>query len=740
MNLQLITGHYMNDGNIRLYARGEDYKRRVIDVVGFEPYSGVLDQVHVPNDPRIVGVIDVPPGIYGEHLKGIVYSAPNVVPDFRELFPERWEDDVRFVRRAMIDIGLKGGFENPAGKMVHYTDLKPNSFTQPPLKCFWDIECYSTTRIPEPTHPNQPITCVTFWDDVNKHYYTLLLDDIKKKTVLAPDHTIFHCANEEDLLGLSMKYLERLQPDVLAEWGSLDRDYFPPRANFCNLDTSVFRTFCTFNMIPAYKKLYHKGSNRLKDVSFDEGIIDYIPPEVDFADLYDNHRMELVMKNKHDVEWIMKLNKLKDDLIDFFWINKNSAGLEDLQETTFHGVMVDTRLLRKYHGRYMLPSKPTTALDTRILIGGLLKKPPSALLDWVAVLDFSRYYPNIMIGVLKAMDQDWMKPIIELCEELLDERDYYDALLVKETPGTEAYNTVKGQRNSVKYIGEAVIGYFGWKKSRLYYPEIFEGVTVPGQQGMLYAEKVCKGLGHDMVYFDTDGGFVRVTPQKVDGLLEELNNAMAGWCEEHNIHRKLKLKLDRHADKALFTGAKKRYAMHIVREDNKDVDYVIIKGFEFVRRDSSLVTRDVQRNVFEHLLRTGMLGLKEYLSDITKKIRSGNYPLREIALSKGIRKEKFSDYKTKVDYIRGSLWANKHLNAGIIPGDQVYFVYVKRTPGYPSTDVVSFLDEDIIPKNFVIDWDRMIQRTIEGKVDNLIKEGGLSWAQVMGMKDLRSAF
>ncbi len=736
---QLITGHYTNEGNIRLYARGEDGVRRTFDVTGFEPYSGVLEAAHVPDDPRIVSITDVPPGIYGETLKGLVYRTPNDVPEFRDTFPERWEDDIRFVRRSMIDVGLKAGFEEPAGRMVHYTDLRPTDFTLPPVKCFWDIECYSKTRFPEPSHPDQPITSVTFWDEIDRHYRTLLLDDRRGKTVLAPDHTVFHYPEEKPLIETCIKYLEKLRPDVLAEWGRLDKQYFPPRAKYCGVKTDVFRSLCAFDMIPAYKKLYQKGSGRLKDVAFDEGIIDYLPPEVDFAKLWDEDRMALVMKNKHDVEWIVKLNELKGDIIGFFWNNKNVAGLEDLQETTFHGVLVDTRLLRKYHGRYMLPSKPQGRIEGSKLPGGLVKQPPKALLDDVSIIDFSRYYPNIMIGALSAMDLDWVMPIVELCEDLLRERDYYDDLLVKYDPDTPEYKTIKGQRDSVKYIGEAVIGYFGSVKSRLYNPQVFEAVLRPAQEGLLYSEKVCNDHGYKVPYYDTDGLFTQIKLDEVFDLVEILNNAMTGWCEERGLGRKLELKVDRHFDHLLFKGVKKRYAGHVVWEDGKTVDYLHIKGFEYIRRDSSLVTRAVQRETFEHLLRRGMGGLREFLTETLDKIHGGQYSLREIALSKGIR-QRFEDYATKPDYVRAALWSNKYLNAGIRPGDQIYFTYVKRTPGYPSTDVVAFLDESIIPDDFVVDYDKMIERTIQGKVDELIAQGGLSWAKVMGMKNLAGVF
>jgi len=212
---------------------------------------------------------------------------------------------------------------------------------------------------------------------------------------------------------------------------------------------------------------------------------------------------------------------------------------------------------------------------------------------------------------------------------------------------------------------------------------------------------------------------------------------MATWCEDHEMGRELKLKVENLFARVLYAGVMKRKAAHVIWEDGGWCDYLLIKGFEYIRRDSSLVTREVQKEVFEHLLRRGMEGLKDYLSNVISSMSERT--LREVALNKGIKK-RFSQYKSKPDFVRGAIWANKHLNAGIHANDQVKMIYVKRTPGYPSTNVVCFLDEDIIPKNFVIDWEKIIDRTIKGKVDDYIKQGGLSWEMVMGMKKAAGVF
>lgn len=751
MNHQIITGHYTNDKRIRLYLRDENSERHHIDVAGFEPYSAVLEDIPVPNVTEIVRIEQAPPALSGEALKMIFYDTPNSVKPLRENFDRRWEDDVRFVKRLLIDCDITSGIAlRNTECVIHYTDLVPVDFSHLPLTCYWDIECYSKDRIPDPQHPDQKITCVTFWDQNNKHYYTLLLDDNKKVTRVSSEWSIYHLTDEKSLAQMALNYLKNLQPDVLAEWGSLDEDYFPPRARIHELNTSIFRTFCTFDMIPAYKNLYHKGSNRLKDVALDEGIIDYVAPEVDFAWLWDNDRMALAKKNKLDVEWIVKLDALKGDLIQFFWNLKNYSGQEDLQETTYHGMHIDTKLLRGYHGKYMMSSRPSKEEEARRgglrLIGALVKDPPTGLFDHVAVVDFSRYYQNILIGILDQSGEERFKPLRDLAQELQDVRDEYDQRLEMTEIDTPEYKSVKGIRNAVKYIGEALIGYLGGRRSRWYQPDIFEAVIRLGREGLLHAEKFCKDLGYTVYYYDTDGLDVEVKGdtqielvQDAWDLTAKLNDEMKIWAPEHGIDQPISLKVDMVSNKALYSGKKKRKAMHVIWEDGDYCDYLMVKGFEYIRRDSSLLTREVQKQVFEHLLRKGMDGLKEYLNGVLKTMKAGGYDLRKISLSKGIKKP-FKDYKSRPDFIRGSLWANKHLDARIHAGDQVKMIYVKRTPGYPSTNVVCFLDEEIIPKNFVIDYEKMIDRTIRGKVDQYIAQGGLSWATVMGMKNLAGVF
>jgi len=69
-------------------------------------------------------------------------------------------------------------------------------------------------------------------------------------------------------------------------------------------------------------------------------------------------------------------------------------------------------------------------------------------------------------------------------------------------------------------------------------------------------------------------------------------------------------------------------------------------------------------------------------------------------------------------------------------------VYVHEVKGarYPSTDVICFLDEHMLPTEVIVNTRKMIDRTIKGKVEDLLAIAGIGWERAMGAKDLRKVF
>jgi DNA polymerase I len=731
MRYQFVTGHYNDDGSITVYARSEERKREVFKVVGFRPYFYVPEGERVPDHPRILRVERGFESIYGDRLKKVAVRDPTDVKELRERFSRHFEADIDFIRRFLIDTGIRSGFETERTGVVDYRELRPVDFSLDPLECFIDVECYAgRERVPNPENPINRITCVTVWDSKRRKYLTLLLDDEERVERPERDWILYHAPSELKLIYALREYLERIQPDVCSAWTEFDFNYLRARTRHLRISFDCFKTMCLFDLAAGYEKLYKRGSNRLRDVAYEEGLTTEVEPEVDYAEMWEKDRDGLAQRNRRHVQWMVELNRKKanGDLVGQFWHFKNLAGLEDMSVTLYNSVLVDTMLLRKYHGKLVLPSKPREEIEESKL-GGLVGQPPKGIFENVVVYDVSRYYPNLIMGILANRGERW-RPVVELCEELLRERDRYDELLTKLPVDSEEYHSTKMLRDAVKYVTESVIGYFGSERSRLYNKEIFEAVTSSGREGILRMERTARELGYRVLAYDTDGIFIQVPNlDEIEALRGRLNQALNQFCEEKGIRARLKIKVDRVFRRVLFIGVKKRYAGWVVREGDKEADYLHIKGFEYVRRDASPLTRRIQRDVFEIILRKGGEGLAEYLRKVIDDMLRGRYSLREIAIPKKINKP-FEAYKVKPDFVRGALYAIRYLKADIRPGDQVRMIYVKRVPGYPATDVICFTDESILPKGLEIDWKKMVDRVVRMKVEDLLDAIGLSWKEV----------
>lgn len=741
MRNQFLTGQYKDDGIIA-YARDTTTKKEPLKILGFPPYFFVPSTAIIPNHPAIKSIEQGFKGLQAHPLSGeepltkITMRTPTDVKIFRYEFNTHYEADIPFVRRFLIDTNIKSGFEISMGKKtVNYKNLIPNDFSLSPLICFLDIEVYTKIRFPNPRRKEEKIILITVYDNKNKRYITLVLGYRERKTQLTKDHLIIYVMKERDLLQLLNAYLSQISPDVVSGWNiDFDINYIVTRAAQYGIKFPFkSRGICPFDLLGAYKILNKKGSNQLRDVLYEEGIakrIGYEPFKTEFWEAEDKTRG--ILANKSHVEGCVEIDNIHR-LVQFFWDMKNLAGLEDMGGTLYHGVIVDTRMLREYHNKWVLPSKPSKEEIKRRekdkLAGAMTFKPDKGLFEGVAVFDATRYYQNIVIGYnLTPEPTDGMGITPKICIDLLKERDSYDKLLKESEPGSEEYFRIESKRNSVKYVAESVIGYFGSPRSRLYNPRIFQKVTITGQKGVKCLKEYGEKLGYKVVYGDTDGIFVKVGIEESKELGSKLNERLKEFSKKEGIGRPLTLKIDRYFDWIIFTGVKKRYAGHVILEGGKPADYYHIVGFEYVRSDSSKVTKQVQHKVFDCILSGRKEEVTEYLENTEEKMRSGGFVLEDITINKTLSK-KPEDYGKKgvgvIDYARGSIYANKYLNADIRKGDKVKMVYVKDVPGYPKTDVICFLSEDTLPVKPVINYDKMIDRTIRRKVKSLLEIVGI---------------
>ncbi len=739
-----IAGQYDSDRSISVYARDEDGKKRHIKVTGFEPYFHVPRDVYIPDDSAIKSIEGDFTSVYDDTLKKITMETPSDVKHFRYKFDKHYEADVPFVRRLLIDTGIRNGFEVPDGRgIVSYKDLVPVDFSQPPLTCFLDIEVHCSTRFPNPSREEEKVICVTLFDTEHKKYITILLDKAGgERETVAPGHDLIRVSCEVNLLMTLKKYLGWIDPDVLSGWNiDFDVDYLVERGKRYGVYFNFDRT-CIFDLLTGYKQLHKKGGNRLKEVVISENIAEEVVSDEFHSEWWTKDKGMLVRYNKADVEYCVGLDK-KFQLVDFYWGLKNYAGLEDLKGTLYAGgVLVDILLLREYFGKFVLPSKVKRE-EGEDLSGALTTSPEAGLYDDVYVYDMSKYYPNIVISrnlTPERTIEGELGVVPKLCLELMDERKKYDKILADTPIDTPEYHNAKRKRDGVKFIGEAVIGYFGSLRSRLYNPELFDEVTTTGRRGLAFLKKATEGLGFKVLYTDTDGLAVRVPKEHAKELGIKLNESLKEFCTNEGIKGDLKIKIDRFCKRILFTGKKKRYAAWVTEEGGKPCDYIYIVGFEHVRRDASEVTRKLQKKVFDLLLKGDVNEVIGHIRNTIKDMKGGKYSLNQITIPKTLNKN-LEDYgKGKgggiPDYVKGTLYSNKYFGTDIRGGDMVRMLYVNRIPGYPRTNVVCFLDEDELPVRPEVDMQRMVSRTIRMKIEKIIELAGLHWVRVEGTRSL----
>jgi DNA polymerase I len=200
-------------------------------------------------------------------------------------------------------------------------------------------------------------------------------------------------------------------------------------------------------------------------------------------------------------------------------------------------------------------------------------------------------------------------------------------------------------------------------------------------------------------------------------------------------------------------GKKKRYAGHIVWKEGNDVDDIDITGFEYKRSDIAQVTKRVQREVIEMIVRGEDLDeVKDFLHQEITTFESGERSLAEVGIPGGIGK-RLDAYDTDTAQVRGARYANELLGTNFGRGSKPKRVYLRKVhpdffrhledeegldpasdPVYAAfkrdPDVICFEYDDQVPDEFEVDWERMLEKTLQGPIARVIEALGMSWDEV----------
>ena len=364
--------------------------------------------------------------------------------------------------------------------------------------------------------------------------------------------------------------------------------------------------------------------------------------------IYDVNRMGFTQR----VEWYIMKQATK-----FNEIAPNKPGHDEVMKRRMH----------TYQGAFVFEPKP-----------GLYKD--------IVVFDFRSLYPTIIashnIGpdtINCACCKDIAKPITEngeviwfctkkkgfipiLIEDIITRRLIIkDAIKLEKSNPKSRENSDKlkfldARQNSLKLLANSFYGYLGFFAARWYFLECARSVTAWGR---FYIQKVIENAqkeGFIVLYSDTDSIFLTLdgkTKKNAEDFVKTVNSTLPGLME---------LDYEGFYPSGIFVsakmgpyGAKKKYAM--ISEHG----ILKIRGFETVRRNWSLIAKDVQEKVLDITLREhDTAKALDYVKSVIKDLRNKKIPLAGVIMHTQLTKE-ILDYANKGPHVAA---AQRLMNKG----------------------------------------------------------------------------
>src|SRR5271157_65614 len=771
---------YSNPGEIHIFGRDPEGVSRHLRVTDFKPYfycplKQALDIKHPRNVFPDLGTEFV--SIYGEPVRRLYTETPMDVREVRDKY-QNFEADVLFTSRFMIDCGLTGGISAP-GWISDYRKVKPVEVNAPTRVCMVDIECDSSVGWPSPMR--DAIICVTCHDSFEKHYMTFLLlapgssytpgEPMENGCFDLSRHTVCVFKDEKKMLLTLGQYIKSIDPDILTGWNFtlFDLNYIVQRLITLEISLDVLsrlrgasernplRGRVGFDLLAGYKKMHQQQeeSYRLDAIGAKEIGKQKVHFTGNISDLWKQNPAELINYNFVDVELCVRIDA-KNGIVDFFRGISSFVGIP-MDRALNSSSVVDVYVLRKAHGKYVLPTKGEKK-EEESFEGAMVFPPLKGIHENVVVLDLKSLYPMIMITgnmspETKDPNGDITSPkgtkfrsspdglVRSVVMELLEKRDSLKAEMKKYDYNSPEYKRLDMAQATVKVIMNTYYGVSGHSGFRLYDREIGAAVASTGQKILEHNRKIVEDEGYVVIYGDTDSVGTKMpveftreqTISEAKRLEKLMNDSYSKFAKDVlNADKSyFSVKFEKLYERYFSGGRKKRYAGLLSWKEGKDVHDIDVVGFEVRRSDSPVITRSTQKTLIGMILDGKTFeDVKVFMGEIITAYRSGKYSLDEIGIPGGIGKD-LEDYDRPDAQVRGAMYANKYLGSAFGQGSKPKRLYIKEVTGkYPRTDVVCFEYGDQVPPEFVVDVETMLEKTIMKPIMRILEALGWHWNEM----------
>jgi len=772
MGFLVETIQNFNRSDIVVFFRDESGKKHKKIITTFKPYFYVDEDATVPDDYRIVQVEKGHTNILGSPVKKIIVRKSTDVSKVRELFPKHYEADIMFANRYIIDVL---GEQKQYPLKILSLDIETDSLNE-----FPDMDTANqiiTSISLTDSFSNKTITL--FYKSPE------CTEKVEQTEEIRVFHTEADMLNalivwmkklEPDVLtgwnleGFDLPYLFKrmtvleINPQQLSP---LNNVYINDKFEDVTIKGMIVLDY--MNAYKLFRGITNQGraeSYSLEFTSQSELGTGKLPHDNYFHDMWVHEPNKLIKYNRKDTELVIELEK-KLKIIEFYNLIRclTCSNLKDIYKTT---TIVDGLLLRKVHNKIVLPSRYKQEGET--YSGAFVYEPTPGVYTEVIALDVKGMYPNIIktfnIGYETFNPEGEIQIeekkgigfnagvglMSQTVRDLETERAKFKKLM-KSAKTDNDRNFYHFRQYAIKVLANSIYGYLGAPNSRLYRKEVANAITTMGRKVIKWTQTVLKNLNYQILYGDTDSTYIKarntgllnilLEGKKLTHIINESYKELAHNCGA--TESTLEIEFEKIYTKIIFVakkgadgkGAKKRYAYITLWEDGKDskgkIEYT---GFDAKRSDSSRLSRRLQEQVLQMILTDKSKDeVLNYLKEIDRKIRNSETPAEEYAFPKGISMNLYEYGVTKEDeegnsrktgtppVVRGCRYSNKYLGTRFSKGSKPKWMYVKSVPkGYPETDVISFEHE--LPDGFVPDYDIMIDKGINKKIESIFESAG----------------
>ncbi|CAL5369484.1 unnamed protein product [Camellia sinensis] len=326
-------------------------------------------------------------------------------------------------------------------------------------------------------------------------------------------------------------------------------------------------------------------------------------------------------------------------------------------------------------------------------LGGLVLEPKRGLYDkYVLLLDFNSLYPSIIqeynicfttverfpdgsVPRLPSSKKTGVLP--ELLKNLVERRRMVKSWL-KNASGLKVQQ-LDIQQQALKLTANSMYGCLGFSNSRFYAKPLAELITLQGREILQSTvDLVQNNLNLEVIYGDTDSIMI------YSGLDDVAKcKAIAGKViqEVNKKYRCLEIDLDGLYKRMLLLKKKKYAAVKVQFKDGTPYEVIERKGLDMVRRDWSLLSKELGDFCLSQILSGGSCedvveSIHSALMKVQEDMRNGQIALEKYVITKSLTKlpEAYPDGKNQPHVEVALRLKRSGYSTGCSAGDTVPYV------------------------------------------------------------------